>query len=75
MGRGFRCLPPFKNLFCVLNSDQRQAFRLVAAFRATHRPRPQLYSALLTLCGKAGMPQRAKAVWAAIKQASLILLG
>ena len=45
-----------------------EVFRVVAAFRRSHRPRPQLYSRLLTLCAKSGMHERAQAVWAAMQQ-------
>lgn len=50
-----------------------EVFRVVAAFRRTHRPQPQLYSRLLTLCAKCGMHERAQAVWVAMQQVRAIL--
>ena len=44
-----------------------EVFRVVAAFRASHKPRPQLYTALLTLCSRSGMQDRARGVWHAIQ--------
>ena len=44
-----------------------EVFRVVAAFRASHKPRPQLYTALLTLCSRSGMHDRARGVWHAIQ--------
>ena len=45
-----------------------EVFRLVAAFRASHKPRPQLYTALLTLSSRSGMQDRARGIWHAIQQ-------
>ena len=45
-----------------------EVFRLVAAFRASHKPQPQLYTALLTLASASGMQDRARGIWHAIQQ-------
>ena len=45
-----------------------EVFRLVAAFRASHKPKPQLYTALLTLSSRSGMQDRARGIWHAIQQ-------
>ena len=49
-----------------------EVFRLVAAFRASHKPRPQLYTALLTLSSRSGMQDRARGIWHAIQQARCV---